>query len=409
MQSLRPLISRFAIAAALIAIAAGSAAYAASSGMATATRKDDGFQTSAPNAMLIEAATGTVLYEKNADQLIPPASLAKLMTAEVVFNEIREGGLKLDDEFPISVNAWRKGGAPSGGSTMFAILHSKVKIEDLIKGVIIQSANDACIALAEGIAGNETEFARLMNGRARELGLTLSNFGNSTGLPDPDMRVTVRELARLAQHIVRSYPEYYRWYGEREFTWNKIRQQNRNPLLAMNVGADGMKTGYTQEAGYGLVGSAIQNGLRLIVVVSGLKSDKERGDEGRRLLEWGFSGFEARMLFAEGQQIGEAKLYGGAKGYVPLVHTGQQAVRLMVPRNSSDRIIARVVYRGPVQAPVEKGAKIGKLKIWRGERVALEVELEAGESVPTGSVVGRAVDAAGELVGGLLRKGVSKL
>jgi D-alanyl-D-alanine carboxypeptidase (penicillin-binding protein 5/6) len=406
---LRPLISRFAIAAILIAIGAGSAAYAASPGMATATRKDDGFQTSAPNAMLIEAATGTVLFEKNADQLIPPASLAKLMTAEVVFNEIKEGGLKLDDEFPISVNAWRKGGAPSGGSTMFAVLHSKVKIEDLIKGVIIQSANDACIALAEGIAGNETEFARLMNGRARELGLTLSNFGNATGLPDPDMRVTVRELAKLAQHIVRSYPEYYRWYSEREFTWNKIRQQNRNPLLAMNVGADGMKTGYTQEAGYGLVGSAIQNGLRLIVVVSGLKSDKERGDEGRRLLEWGFSGFEARMLFAEGQQIGEAKLYGGAKGYVPLVHIGQQPVRLMVPRNSNDRIIARVVYRGPVQAPVEKGTRIGKLKIWRGERVALEVELEAGESVPTGSVVGRAVDAAGELVGGLLRKGVSKL
>ena len=264
---------------------------------------------------------------------------------------------------------------------MFAILHSKVKVSDLLQGAIIQSANDGCIALAEGIAGNENDFVRMMNGRARELGLTKSNFTNSTGLPDPDQRVTVRELAKLAQHIMLTYPEYYRWYGEREFTWNKIRQQNRNPLLAMSIGADGMKTGFTNEAGYGLVGSAVKDGLRLIVVVNGLKSDEERADEAKRLLDWGFSGFESRILFAEGQTVGDAKLFGGSQGSVPLIGADQKAIRLMIPRNATDRIIARIVYRGPVPAPVEKGQKIGVLKIWRGERIALETPLEAAESV----------------------------
>lgn len=389
---------------------AASPVHAAGGSMATATKKEDGgFQSGAPTAILIEAQSGTVLYDKNADQLVAPASLAKLMTAEVVFNELKEGGIKLDNEFNISVNAWRKGGAPSGGSTMFAILHSKVKVADLIQGVIIQSANDGCIALAEGIAGNENDFVRMMNSRAREIGLTKSNFSNPTGLPDPDMRVTARELAKLAQHIIFTYPEYYRWYGEREFTWNKIRQQNRNPLLAMNIGADGMKTGFTNEAGYGLVGSATQHGLRLIVVVNGLKSDKERADEAKRLLDWGFSGFESRVLFNDGQVVGHAKLFGGAQGSVALTGADQKAIKLMIPRNATDRIIARIVYRGPVQAPVEKGQKIGVLKIWRGERIALETPLEAAESVETGSLPRRAFDVATEWVGNWVRSGVKKL
>ena len=240
----------------------------------------------------MEAESGAVLFEKNADQLVAPASLAKLMTTEVVFNEIKEGNIKLDEEFVVSANAWRKGGAPSGGSTMFAAIHSRIKVEDLLQGVIIQSGNDACIVLAEGIAGNEAGFSRMMNARARELGLTKSNFTNSAGLPDPDMRVTVRELGKLAAHIITTYPDLYRWYGEREFTWNKIRQQNRNPLLTMNIGADGLKTGYTSEAGYGLVGSAVNNGLRLIVVVNGMKSANERADDAKKLLNWGFNGFE---------------------------------------------------------------------------------------------------------------------
>jgi D-alanyl-D-alanine carboxypeptidase (penicillin-binding protein 5/6) len=369
-------------------------------------KKDDN-QTSVPYAILIEAKTGTILYEKNADQLIPPASLAKLMTTEVVFNEIREGNLSLDDEFVVSENAWRRGGAPSGGSTMFAALHSKIKVRDLLHGVIIQSANDGCIILAEGIAGNELDFARLMNGRAREIGLMQSNFTNPAGLPDKDMRVTVRELARLAQHLIATYPEFYSWYGEREFTWNKIRQQNRNPLLTNMTGADGLKTGYTAEAGYALVGSAVQNGMRLIVVLSGAKSDKERADEGKRLLEWGFHSFESRPLFADGQVIADARVYGGARSSVPLVAGGP--VHLLVPRNLTEKIVARIVYRGPVMAPVRKGQKIGLLRVWRGENVVLETQLEAGEDVAPGGMVGRAFDAARELVAGAVRAGVKKL
>ncbi|HEY0568515.1 MAG TPA: D-alanyl-D-alanine carboxypeptidase family protein [Xanthobacteraceae bacterium] len=375
--------------------------------MAGAKKESEGFQTLAPQAILMDAESGAVLFEKAADQLVPPASLLKLMTAEVVFNEIKEGNLKLDDEFVISERAWRKGGAPSGGSTMYAVIHSRIKVADLIKGVIIHSANDACIALAEGIAGNEDSFVRLMNGRAHEIGLTKSNFANPHGLPDPNNRVTARELAKLSQHLIKTYPEFYKIYGEQEFTWNKIRQLNRNPLLPMNIGADGLKTGFTQEAGYNLVGSAVQNGLRLIVVVTGLKTAKDRADEAKKLLEFGFRGFEARPLFADGQTVGEAKLFGGAQGSVPL--KGKGAIHLLAPRNSSDKLLARVVYNGPVQAPVRKGQPIGTLKVWRGENLTLEVPLEAAESVERGNLPRRAFDAASELVIGLFRVGAARI
>jgi D-alanyl-D-alanine carboxypeptidase (penicillin-binding protein 5/6) len=273
--------------------------------------------------------------------------------------------------------------------------------------MIIQSGNDACITIAEGIAGSEAKFAEMMTKRARELGLTKSFFSNSTGLPDPPLVVTARELARLAQHIIKTYPEFYSIYGEKEFTWNKIRQQNRNPLLAMNIGADGMKTGFTQEGGYGLVGSAVQNGLRLIVVVNGLKTANDRANEGKRLLEWGFKGFESRYLFAEGQSIGDAKLFGGSQGSVPLQAPG--AVNLLVPRGSSERVTARIVYSGPVRAPVAKGQAIGRLKVWRGENVVLEVPLQAGEDIERGGMTRRAFDAATEFVIGLFRTGNKKI
>jgi serine-type D-Ala-D-Ala carboxypeptidase (penicillin-binding protein 5/6) len=366
-------------------------------------QKKEEFQTPAPYAILIDADSGSVLFEKAADQPTPPSSLAKLMTTEVVFNEIKEGRLKLTDEFIISEDAWRRGGAPSHTSSMFAPIHSRVQVQDLLMGVIVQSANDACIALAQGIAGNETAFAMKMNQRAREIGLTSSNFTNSTGLPDPGIKSTARDLARLAQYIITTYPEFYKYYNEREFTWNKIRQTNRNPLLTMNLGADGLKTGYTEEGGYGLVGSAERDGLRLIVVVNGAKSEKERADEGKRLLEWGFNGFEAKMLFAEGQIVGEARLFGGEQLHVPLM--GQDLIALMVPRGSNDRITAKVVYTGPVAAPVERGQVIGKLRVFRGERVALEVPLVAAESVGRGGMARRAFDAVGELVIGLFRSG----
>ena len=369
--------------------------------------KKDEFQTKAPRAILVDAESGSILFEKNADELMAPSSLAKLMTAEVVFNEIHQGHLALDKEFIVSEYAWRHGGAPSHTSSMFAPIHSKVAVKDLLYGMIIQSGNDAAIALAEGIGGTEPKFAGLMNMRARELGLAKSFFTNSTGLPDPPLVVTARELAILARHIIRTYPEFYPIYGEKEFTWNKIRQQNRNPLLAMGIGADGLKTGFTREGGYGLVGSAIQTNLRLIVVVNGLKSDKERADEAKKLLDWGFRAFESRPLFAEGQTIGEAKLYGGAKGRVQLVADG--AVKLLVPRNGNDKLLGRIVYTGPVPAPVAARQPIGKLKIWRGDNVVLEVPLQAAESVGLGSLPQRAFDAASELVFNLFRAGVERL
>jgi len=387
---------------ALAGMLAGSVAVAA-----PAPRPGESYQTAAPNAVLMDAESGSVLFEKNPDVLVAPASLSKLMTAEVVFNEIKQGRLKPTDEFIVSTNAWRKGGAPSRTSSMFIPIHSRVTVDDLLHGVIIQSANDASMVLAEGISGNEDQFAELMTKRARELGLNQATFGNATGLPHPKQLMTARELAKLARHIVHTYPNYYPYYGEREYTFNKIRQQNRNPLLAMNIGADGLKTGFTKEAGYGLVGSAVQNGTRLIVVVNGLKSEKERADEAKKLLEWGFHAFQSNLLFEEGQIIAEAKTYGGSQRYVPLV--AQQVVRLMVPRGVRERIIARVVYSGPVPAPVQKGQKIGVLKVWRGDSMVLEVPLQAADDVGTGTLTGRAWDAAGELLYGLFRAGVQRL
>jgi D-alanyl-D-alanine carboxypeptidase (penicillin-binding protein 5/6) len=370
-------------------------------------KKEEGFQTAAPTAILIDGESGSVLYEKNADALLPPASLSKLMTTEVVLNEIKQGRLKPSDEFLVSENAWRKGGAPSHTSSMFVPIHSRVSVDNLLHGVIIQSGNDACIVLAEGIAGSEDKFAVMMTARAREIGLPKSTFGNSNGLPDPRQLMTVRELAKVARYIIRNYPDYYHLYGETEFTWNNIRQLNRNPLMAMNIGADGLKTGFTKEAGYGLVGSAVQNGIRLIVVVNGTKTDKERADEAKKLLEWGFHNFQAEPLFEQGQAIAEAKLYGGEHGRVTL--TTARPLSVMVQRNVRERIIARVVYSGPVPAPVAKGQPIGTLKVWRGDALVLEAPVQAAESVGTGNMTQRAIDAATELVIGLVRAGFQKL
>jgi D-alanyl-D-alanine carboxypeptidase (penicillin-binding protein 5/6) len=398
-----------ALVAALIAIIAVIAVMAAARATpATETKKSEGFQTSIPAALLLDPDSDSVLFEKNGDQLVAPASLAKLMTLEFVFNEIKQGRVKLDDEFIISDNAWRKGGAPSHGSTMFASIHSKVKVSDLIQGIIVDSANDACIAIAEALAGNETAFGLALTKRAREIGLENSTFTNATGFSDPNLRVTVREMAQLARYIMQNYPDFYPYFSEREFTWNNIRQQNRNPLLGMGIGVDGMKTGETAEAGFNLVASAAQDNFRLIAVVTGAKSDKERADEAKKLLELGFHGFEAKVLFAEGQTIGYAKIFGGNTGYVPLV-APSGTIRVMLPRNTNERLIARIVYTGPVPAPVSKGQAIGKLKIWRGDNLALEAPLQAADDVGTGTMSQRAMDGATELMIGMFRAGVNRM
>ena len=359
------------------------------------------FETRAEQAFMIDAQTGTILFSKDPDSLFPPASLAKLMTMEIVFNAIKTGRLTLDDEFHVSENAWRTGGAPSGTSTMFAALGSSIRLEDLIQGVIVQSANDGCIIIAEGMAGSEENFAQLMNERAREIGLTKSVFRNATGLPAEGQFVTARELVQLASHIWREYPEFYKYYSQPDFTWNKIFQRNRNPLLRMNIGADGLKTGYTEASGYAIVGSAARDGRRSFVAMSGVESDAQRAEEARRLIEWGMRAFDRIELFAAGETVGEAKTYGGERSGVALRADGPVAI--FVPITNRDRMIARIVYDGPVVAPVEEGAPIGALKVWIGDMMSQETPLYAAESVGQGRLHQRALDAVEELLIGWLR------
>jgi len=395
--------------AAVVAVAVGwgGVVYAANNSVQGAKKEEGGFDGDAPTAILIEANSGSVLFEKNADELRAPSSMMKLMTAETVFHAIKQGEVKLADEYRISENAWRKGGAPSGGSTMFAAIHSKISVDDLLHGAIIHSGNDACIALAEGIAGNERIFADMMTKRARELGLTQSTFANSNGLPDPGNKMTVRELAKLARYVVQTYPDLYKLFGEREFTWNKIRQQNRNPLLLSLEGADGLKTGFTKEGGYGMVGSAVQNGLRLIVVVNGLDDPDDRASEAKKMLEWGFRNFEARTLFAAQQLVGYAKVFGGESRSVKLA--SPEPIKVMVQKNGADKLIARVIYSGPVRAPIEAGQPVGVVRVWRGTNVAMEAPVFAAEPVGKGSTMRRAIDGASELVIGMFRAGAEKL
>ena len=401
-------ISRLVVAAfVLAAVGWGGVLYAANQSVQGAKKEEGGFDGDAPTAILIEATSGSVLFEKNADELRAPSSMMKLMTAEVVFHAIKQGEIKLMDEYHVSENAWRKGGAPSGGSTMFAAIHSKISVDDLLHGAIIHSGNDACITLAEGIAGNERIFADMMTKRARELGMTQSTFANSNGLPDPGNKMTVRELAKLARHIIRTYPEFYKLFREREFTWNKIRQQNRNPLLLSLEGADGLKTGYTKEGGYGMVGSAVRDGMRLIVVVNGLEDPDDRASEAKKMLEWGFRNFEARTLFAPQQLVGYAKVFGGESRSVKLA--GSEPIKVMVQKNGSDKLIARVVYNGPVRAPIEPGQPVGIVRVWRGGNIAMEAPVFAAEPVAKGSTMRRAIDGASELVIGMFRAGAEKL
>ena len=364
------------------------------------------FQSQAPQAILVDSASGTVLYEKAADELMAPASMAKIATALVAFQEMAQGRLTPDTEIHISETAWRKGGGVSGGSTMFALVNSRVKLSDILQGIVVQSGNDASIALAEAVAGDETTFARVMTERVRALGLSKSVFRNATGMGDPQQVVTARELAQLSDHIIKTYPEQYKLFGQREFTWNKIRQQNRNPLLTMEIGADGLKTGNISESGFGLVGSAVQNGQRLILVVNGLKTARDRAVEARRLLDWGFRAFESREIFAANEIVGEASVYGGEKGRVGLRAKGP--VGLLLPRGTAERMSARIHYRGPLLAPIEEGAEVARLVVMRGEIRALDLPLYAAERVGVGSLQSRALDALYEQATGWVRKALGQ-
>ena len=358
------------------------------------------YQTPAREAFMIDWSSGTTLFAKNEDDRMPPASLAKLMTIEVVFHALKTGALSLDDEFLISENAWREGGASSGGSTMFAKLGSSVPLDALLHGVIVQSGNDACIAIAEGMAGNEETFAQLMNNRAQEIGLSNSHFVNSTGLPAEGQYVTARDLATLARHLIDEYPDYYHYFSIPEYTWNNITQKNRNPILGFTEGADGLKTGHTDAAGYGLVASALRGDQRLIAVLSGMTSMRERREEARKTIDWGYRAFTSKRIYNVDEEIAYASVHGGDQSEVMLV--SNRPVSVFMARSNEGRLKGRIYYNGPLKAPIEEGQEVAVLKIWSDDQLVLETPLVTAHSVNRGTITQRAVDGLEELLLGWL-------
>ena len=358
------------------------------------------FDTKAEFAVLMDHESGTVIFQKDADLPMEPASMAKLMTIAVVFNEVRSGRLSMADQFFVSEHAWRTGGAASGGSTMFAELNSQISVEDLVRSVIIQSGNDAAIVLAEGIAGSEASFAAMMNELAADLGLEGSHFTNPTGLPDPDMYVTARDLADLARYLIREFPEYYHYFSEPGMEWNGINQPNRNSLIELGIGVDGLKTGHTEAAGYGSVISTEQGGRRLIAVVHGLTSMAQRTEEGRKLITWGARAFERVAAYPEGAVIAHADVYGGVSGSVGLVGNGE--VALYLPRGSRRCLNAEVSYTGPLMPPVMEGDQVAELRVFCDDKLIQTAPLFAAETVGQGDIVRKATDALKQLALGWL-------
>ena len=350
------------------------------------------FETTAPHAILIDAKSGSVFFEKSADTLVQPASMSKLMTMLLVFEALKAGDVTLDQEFFISENAWRRGGTSSGGSTMYANVNTRIKLIDLMRGSMIQSANDACIAIAEGMAGSEEEFAFRMTQRGKELGLQNAVFGNVTGLPKPENLMSVRDLTIIARRIISEFPEYYKIYGEREFTWNNIAQKNRNPLLIDYPGADGLKTGYIKDAGYGLVGSAMRDGRRLVLVVAGLTSIKERREEAEKLLDWGFRQFKTIDVYAAGDVVSKARVWGGASRWVNLVI--KQDLRLALSAKEQESIEVKLSYAGPLMAPVRAGDPLGTVRFMMDGKTIAEVPVETASAVDAvDSIWSRAMDS----------------
>jgi len=349
-------------------------------------------ETSARQAMVVDFQTGTVLFEKDADVQVHPASMSKLMTLYVLFDRLKQGNVSLDDEFPVSEKAW----ALDEGSTMFVGIGEKLRVEDLIRGIIVQSGNDACLVVAEGIAGTEEAFAELMNETAAKIGLANSHFVNSHGLENPAHLMTVRDLSTLAKHLIADFPEYYHYFAEREFVHNNIKQGNRNPLLYRDMGVDGLKTGHLTVSGYGLTASAERDGRRVIVVLHGMESMQERADQGAALIEWAFREFDNYTLAKAGQVLEEAPVWFGQQETVPLVV--EQDLLATLPRAARKSLEVKVVFEGPVPAPIVKGQEIGKLVISAGEITPLEVPVYAGADVERLGMFGRVVAALKHLI-----------
>lgn len=358
---------------------------------AIGTANGQSLSTPADFALIMDYDTGAILFEKDADTPTAPASMSKLMTATIVFEKLKAGELSLEDKFSVSEKAWRM-----GGSKMWVRVDTEIALKDLLRGVIVQSGNDACIVIAENIAGSETAFAELMNRKAREWGMNNSSFANATGWPHPDHKMSMRDLGLLTKKIIEEYPDYYAIFNEREFTWEKIRQPNRNPLLEIFEGADGLKTGHTDESGYGLVGSALNQGTRRIVVINGLTSAKDRSLEARRLMRAAFNDFESKTVYSPGDTVGTAEIFAGKKKSVSLVTAAP--VSIILHRKAISSFKATVIYDGPIKAPVEKDQQIGYLKIeWDGSEPR-EYPLFAAARVRPIGFFGRIGLAAGTLL-----------
>jgi D-alanyl-D-alanine carboxypeptidase (penicillin-binding protein 5/6) len=348
--------------------------------------------TAARWAYIQDFNTGTSLLEKQADDEMPPSSMTKLMTIYLVYERLKQGRMKLDDELPVTEKAWRM-----GGSKMFVQVGSTVKVEDLVRGLIVQSGNDACIVFAEAIAGSEEQFAELMNEKAGQLGLTHSFFKNSTGWPDPDQHMSARDIANLARHIIVDFPEYYHYDSERSFKYNGIEQGNRNPMVQKGT-ADGLKTGHTDAGGYGLVASSLRSGRRVILVLNGMNSMRERAEESERLMDWAFANFEDVTLFAAGDVIENAPVWLGTLPSVPLV-SGRD-LEVTMPRNWRRNASVKVSYESPIKAPVAKGDTLGRLVVGGNGVPAMDVPLLAGSDVPRLGLPARAMAVLSRYVTG---------
>jgi len=350
-------------------------------------------ETPAKQAVLIDYQTGQVLFEKNADDRMTPSSMSKMATVYLAFQRLKEGRLSLEDTFPVSEKAWRK-----QGSKMFVTLNSRVKTEDLLRGIIVASGNDACIVLAEGLSGNEDAFGRELTDLAQKLGMKGTNLVNSSGWPDPNHYSTARDLATLATATIKNFPEYYPYYAEKNYTYNGIKQGNRDPLLYKDTGADGLKTGHTEEAGYGLTASAIRNGRRLVLVVNGLSSMKERASESEKLMDYGFREFNNYQLFTANSTVGEAPVWLGTEARVPLILKND--VTVTMPIKSRKDMVVKTIYESPIQAPIEQGARIATLRIEVPDRPVMELPLVAGKSVEKLGMVSRLGAALRHIVWG---------
>lgn len=344
-------------------------------------------ETKARNVILMDYDTGQYLFAKEHDKMVPPASMSKLMTVNMIFEKIKDGSLSLDDTFTVSENAWRKGGAASGGSTMFLKIGENVRVEDLIKGILIQSGNDACIVAAENIGGSEEDFAVEMNKKAKELGLNNSSFVNSTGLPHPDHRMSVEDLAKLSRHIIQEFPEFYYIFSEKVYTHNNITQGNRNPLLYSMPNADGLKTGHTEEAGFSLTASAKKGDRRLIEVMTGMKSNKERSDEAEKLMSWGFREFDNYDLLKKGEAVAEVPVVFGDEKNVKLLVS--ETVKQTLKKNQASKIKMTAIYDKPLVAPFNAGDKLGEVKIEKDGVLLTTVPLVAAQKVEKLGFLGR--------------------